>query len=116
MCCQSMSVSSNPAQAKNLFAVSTSKNNCFRRVAFGKYLRPTKYVFVLGSGGMPQGTIKKLTDKGFGFIEGERGDIFFHHSALEETTYENLREGQKVEYSEGQGPKGPRAESVRLVD
>ena len=39
---------------------------------------------------MPQGTIKKLTDKGFGFIEGERGDIFFHHSALEETTYENL--------------------------
>ena len=72
--------------------------------------------FCLGSGGMPQGTIKKLTDKGFGFIEGERGDIFFHHSALEETTYENLREGQKVEYSEGQGPKGPRAESVRLVD
>ena len=45
---------------------------------------------------MPQGTIKKLTDKGFGFIEGERGDIFFHHSALEETTYENLREGQKL--------------------
>ena len=65
---------------------------------------------------MPQGTIKKLTDKGFGFIEGERGDIFFHHSALEETTYESLREGQKVEYSEGQGPKGPRAEQVRLLD
>jgi len=53
-------------------------------------------VFLFGSGGMPQGTIKKLTDKGFGFIEGERGDIFFHHSALEETTYENLREGQKL--------------------
>ena len=65
---------------------------------------------------MPQGTIKKLTDKGFGFIEGEQGDIFFHHSALEETTYENLREGQKVEYSEGQGPKGPRAEKVRVVE
>ena len=71
---------------------------------------------LFGGRGMAQGTIKKLTDKGFGFIEGERGDIFFHHSALEETTYENLREGQKVEYSEGQGPKGPRAESVRLVE
>jgi CspA family cold shock protein len=65
---------------------------------------------------MPQGTIKKLTDKGFGFIEGERGDIFFHHSALEGAAYEDLREGQNVEYSEGQGPKGPRAENVRLVD
>ncbi len=31
---------------------------------------------------MPQGTIKKLiADKGFGFIQGERGDLFFHHSA-----------------------------------
>lgn len=65
---------------------------------------------------MPQGKIKKLTDKGFGFIEGERGDIFFHHSAIEGTTYESLREGQRVEYSEGQGPKGPRAEQVRLLD
>ena len=64
-----------------------------------------------------QGTVKWFDSvKGFGFIEGERGDIFFHHSSLEETTYENLREGQKVEYSEGQGPKGPRAESVRVVD
>lgn len=65
---------------------------------------------------MPQGTIKKLTDKGFGFIQGERGDIFFHHSALEGASYDNLREGQQVEYSEGDGPKGPRAENVRLID
>ena len=65
---------------------------------------------------MPQGTIKKLTDKGFGFIEGERGDIFFHHSALEGTTYESLREGQQVEYEEGRGPNGPRAENVKIVD
>ena len=65
---------------------------------------------------MPQGKIKKLTDKGFGFIEGERGDIFFHHSALSGATYDSLREGQKVEYSEGQGPKGPRAEQVRLIE
>ncbi len=66
---------------------------------------------------MPQGTIKKLTDKGFGFIQGERGDIFFHHSSLEgDVAYDTLREGQKVEYSEGRGPKGPRAENIRLLD
>ena len=66
---------------------------------------------------MPQGTIKKLlTDKGFGFIEGERGDIFFHHSALEGTSMEALSVGQAVEYEEGRGPKGPRAENVRVVD
>ena len=65
---------------------------------------------------MPQGTIKKLTNRGFGFIEGEKGDIFFHESALEGTTFEALREGQQVEYEEGRGPKGPRAENVRVVD
>lgn len=65
---------------------------------------------------MPQGTIKKLTDKGFGFIQGERGDIFFHLSALQETDYDNLHEGQRVEYEEGNGPKGPRAENVRILD
>ncbi len=65
---------------------------------------------------MPQGTVKKLiTDKGFGFIEGERGDIFFHHSALEGASIEELNVGQAVEYEEGRGPKGPRAENVRLV-
>ena len=65
---------------------------------------------------MPQGTIKKLiAGKGFGFIEGEQGEMFFHQSALEGTTFEALSEGQQVEYEEGSGPKGPRAENVRLV-
>ena len=65
---------------------------------------------------MPQGTIKKLiTEKGFGFIKGEDGEIFFHHSALIGTTIEDLHENQTVEYSEGRGPKGPRAENVRPV-
>jgi CspA family cold shock protein len=65
---------------------------------------------------MPQGTIKKvIANKGFGFIEGEQGELFFHHSALEGTTIEALSEGQQVEYEEGRGPKGPRAENVRLV-
>jgi CspA family cold shock protein len=64
---------------------------------------------------MPQGTIKKLTQKGFGFIEGEKGDMFFHQSSVEGTDFDSLSEGQQVEYTEGQGPKGPRAENVKLV-
>lgn len=65
---------------------------------------------------MPQGTIKKLVaSKGFGFIEGERGDMFFHCSQVQQTTFESLSEGQLVEYEVGQGPKGPRAEKVRPV-
>jgi CspA family cold shock protein len=62
-----------------------------------------------------EGKIKKLTDKGFGFIEGERGDIFFHHSAVVDGSFDSLREGQLVEYTEGQGQKGPRAENVKVV-
>jgi CspA family cold shock protein len=62
---------------------------------------------------MPQGTIKKLVmDKGFGFIDGEQGDLFFHHSSVQGSTIEDLRVGQSVTYEEGRGPKGPRAENV----
>lgn len=64
---------------------------------------------------MSQGTIKKLTDKGFGFIQGERGELFFHHSSVEGASFESLHEGQSVQYTEGRGPKGPRAENVRAV-
>jgi cold shock protein len=62
---------------------------------------------------MAEGTIKKLiSDKGFGFIAGERGELFFHHSSVQGGAFESLREGQRVSYTEGRGPKGPRAESV----
>lgn len=65
---------------------------------------------------MPQGTIRKvISEKGFGFIEGDRGDLFFHHTAVEGTAFEALNEGQQVEYTEGRGPKGPRAESVKVL-
>ncbi len=64
---------------------------------------------------MSQGTIKKLTDKGFGFIAGDDGELFFHNSALEGVSFDDLREGQTVEFTEGSGPKGPRAENVRVV-
>ena len=65
---------------------------------------------------MSQGTIKKLvSDRGFGFIAGERGELFFHHSSVKDTPFESLREGQEVTYTEGRGPKGPRAEAVAPV-
>jgi cold shock protein len=65
---------------------------------------------------MPEGTIKKLTDKGFGFISLSGGkDIFFHSSSVEGVRYEELYEGQVVSFVEGRGPKGPRAEQVKPV-
>jgi cold shock protein len=65
---------------------------------------------------MAQGTIKKIVaDKGFGFIKTDRREIFFHSSDLQGVTIESLREGQVVDFVEGRGPKGPRAESVKLV-
>jgi CspA family cold shock protein len=63
---------------------------------------------------MAQGTIKRLTDKGFGFIETGTGkDLFFHMSACEGIRFEDLQQGQKVSFNEGEGPKGPRAENVK---
>ena len=65
---------------------------------------------------MPEGKIKKvLTEKGFGFIEGERDDLFFHHSEVQGTSIEQLSEGQMVEYQVGLGKKGPCAVSVQEV-
>lgn len=65
---------------------------------------------------MPQGKIKKLLgEKGFGFIEADRGDLFFHHSECKGVTFEQLSEGQMVEFEVGRGQKGPCANNVRLV-
>ena len=65
---------------------------------------------------MPEGTIKRLTDKGFGFIDtGTDKDMFFHTSNLEGVRYEELYEGQSVSYTPGEGPKGPRAENVKPI-
>jgi CspA family cold shock protein len=62
------------------------------------------------------GTIKKLTDKGFGFITDTKGqqDYFFHQSGVQGVGFDDLREGQSVEFDIGQRPKGPRAENVRV--
>jgi CspA family cold shock protein len=65
---------------------------------------------------MAEGTIKKLTNKGFGFIDtGAAKDLFFHSSSLQGVSFQDLHEGQKVSYTEGRGPKGPCAENVKPV-
>ena len=65
---------------------------------------------------MAEGTIKRLTDKGFGFIDtGTNQDMFFHSYNVEGTSFDDLREGMQVTYTEGMGPKGPRAENVTPV-
>ncbi len=70
---------------------------------------------------MASGSIKKLvSDKGFGFIQTNSGDdIFFHHSTVQNGQFDQLREGQAVEYTveqgQGQRGKGPRAATVTPV-
>ena len=65
---------------------------------------------------MAEGTIKRLTDRGFGFIEtGDGTDMFFHMSNVEGTTFEQLQEGNRVSFEIGEGPKGPRAEKVQVI-
>ena len=63
------------------------------------------------------GTIKRLVfGKGFGFVSsGDGPEYFFHQSACNGVEFDDLQEGQAVTFDEGEGPKGPRAENVRLA-
>ncbi len=63
------------------------------------------------------GTIKRIVgDKGFGFILASDGtEYFFHNSACQGVRFDDLREGQAVTFERGQGPKGPRAEAVKVA-
>lgn len=67
---------------------------------------------------MPEGTVKWFSDqKGFGFIEQENGsDLFVHFSAIESDGFKTLAEGQKVSFEASEGPKGPQATNVRIVE
>jgi CspA family cold shock protein len=67
---------------------------------------------------MPKGTIKRLMERGFGFINtGEQEkDLFFHRNDLEGVEFASLREGQEVDFEMGQGRDGrPQAVKVRLA-
>ena len=63
------------------------------------------------------GTVKWFNEtKGFGFIEQESGpDVFAHYSAIMDSGFKTLAEGQKVEFNLTQGEKGPQAESIVCV-
>lgn len=64
-----------------------------------------------------QGTIKKLTDRNFGFIsqEGSTKDLFFHSNELDGISFNELREGDTVTFEIVQGDKGPSAVKVKKV-
>ena len=64
---------------------------------------------------MPKGTIRRLMDRGYGFIKGEEeGDFFFHRNDIEGAEFASLREGQEVEFEKGRGRDGrPQAVKVR---
>jgi CspA family cold shock protein len=64
-----------------------------------------------------QGTVKWFnTVKGYGFIGREEGDdVFVHYSSINMDGYRKLEEGQQVEFSIENGPKGPQAANVELI-
>ena len=63
---------------------------------------------------MAEGTIKRITDKGYGFIDtGAAKDLFFHSSSVQGGSFDDLQEGQHVTFDEAQGQKGPCAENVQ---
>lgn len=61
------------------------------------------------------GTIKRLTDKGFGFItaEGLEKDLFFHSNSLVGVTFDELKEGDAVSFETEESPKGLNATNVQ---
>jgi CspA family cold shock protein len=63
---------------------------------------------------LPQGKITKIvSDRGFGFIESDRGELFFHHSEVKVGSFDHLQVGDRVDFTLGQGKKGPCATDVR---
>lgn len=64
---------------------------------------------------MPKGIIKKIMDRGYGFIKaGEEEDLFFHRNDVEGVEFNSLREGQEVEFEQSQGRDGrPQAVKVK---
>lgn len=63
---------------------------------------------------MESGKIKRLTDRGFGFIEATDGnEVFFHRSECQSVEFSSLKEGQEVTFDRESTEKGPRAHNIR---
>ena len=62
-----------------------------------------------------KGSVIRKQDRGFGFIKPEEGDkdVFFHASALVDTDFDSLQEGDAVTFDVEEGPKGPAATNVQ---
>jgi len=66
---------------------------------------------------MSEGKVKWFNErKGFGFIETDEGnDVFVHFSAIQDSGFKTLQEGQRVSFEVEQGQKGPAAADVRAL-
>ena len=66
---------------------------------------------------MQKGTIARVMDKGFGFIsvEGQEKDLFFHMNELQNVHFDDLKEGDSVEFEVAEGPTGLNAVNVSRV-
>ena len=67
---------------------------------------------------MLKGTIRRLMERSYGFIQSESGeDLFFHRNDLVGVEFNSLKEGQEVEFEKGQGRDGrPQAVKVKLTE
>ena len=81
------------------------------------YVRAEEPEIVITIYNMQEGTIARLTDRGFGFIsrEGAEKDLFFHSNELANVKFDELREGDKVSFEVADSPKGPNAIKVSRV-
>ncbi len=66
---------------------------------------------------MAKGTVKWFNEsKGFGFLTSEDGsDVFVHYSAIQDSGFRTLHEGERVAFEIEQGPKGPKAVNVTKI-
>ena len=66
---------------------------------------------------MEEGTIARVTDRGFGFIKrpNVEKDLFFHSNELKNVQFNELHEGDKVTFDVGDSPKGPNAVNINKV-
>lgn len=66
---------------------------------------------------MQQGKIARIMDKGYGFItyEGSEKDLFFHANELQNAAFDELKDGDEVEFEISEGDKGPQATKVSRV-
>lgn len=66
-----------------------------------------------------KGVIKRMNEKGFGFITPEEGgdgkDVFFHANDCSAGNFKEMHEGDAVTFEIGASPKGPKATNVTLA-